>query len=117
MAETEENVEETHKLDILDLTRDDYDSDEEFFFAEYLKELIEADIVVEARFNKLSIDLSDPVKHRYSEIMKTKEKDKTQHLFSEHVYTPDFDIHFNTEYENIFYSRLFAGVRFKWSQP
>jgi len=111
MAEKEEEI--VNGIDIDLTTRADFDSDEEYYFGEFLKELIDYGVILWANKNLLPIQLSSPIKHKFTRVLATKEKEEEQHIHREHVYTPDFNIEFNPKYKDVFYSLFGDGRKFK----
>jgi len=109
--QTPEQGEAPKVIDVFTVTREEVDSQEEWWFVLYLRELIEAGIVERADKNHEPIRLSYKVKHRYQEIKKTKTKSREQHLMEEAFYTPDFNVYFMPDWENVFYHKLNFGMR------
>ena len=99
-------------IDVREATREDVDSNEEWWMVGYLKELIEQGVAEAADKSQIKIPLSYLVKHRYNEIKKTKSKAREQHLFGETIYTPDFNIYWNPEWANVIYMPLMQGERY-----
>jgi hypothetical protein len=87
-------------------------SQEEFFMQEYFKELQEAGFIKEIIYQPEPIILSEKVIVNKIIKLKTKEKVVEKTLINQHVYTPDFEIHFNgsnklhKSINNIFYEEI-----------
>jgi len=98
---------------IQDVTREDLDSDIEWWFVQYLIELYNEGVVLDAEYNTIPMPLSDPVKHRYIEIMKSKQKaGGTRQMLNANSYKPDFNITFNPQWKDLIYSRFLDGFQF-----
>ena len=85
------------------------DSMEEWYFVCYLKELMEAGVVLDADKNEGPIDLLGKTQHVSTEYMATKTKPTFRHLLHPVHYTPDFNIQWNPEWKDSFFSLLNAG--------
>lgn len=99
-------------IDVREATREDVDSNEEWWMVGYLNELIEQGVVEAADKSNIRIPLSYKVRHKYTEIKKTKTKAREMHLFKETAYTPDFNIYWNPEWVNVIYMPLMQGERY-----
>lgn len=93
------------------------DSMEEYYFACYLRELIEIGVATDADKNLRSIDLFDERQHISTEIMKTKTKFSPKHLFQGHSYTPDFNIMWEPKYKDVVFSLLNSGMHLSKHRP
>ena len=69
-----------------------YDSPEEAYVSWYLDELVEADYVLDYQAQPKSFTLSPKRTFKWTEKLKTKEKDRVSTLLQEHVYTADFSV-------------------------
>lgn len=87
-----------------------FDSEEEYFFWAYCKELEERGFIEFFYKNNDSIVLTEPllIKYKQSISLKTKIKEieKEQKILSSSSYTPDFNIDWNPKSEKIFYQLL-----------
>lgn len=113
----EETVEEevfvSKNIPLEKITRDDCDSDEEWYFTCYLRELKENGVIEDADKNLEELELLErPITHLTTKYMKTKEKPEVQHLMGTYVYTPDFNINWNRDWRNIFYSMFNRGKQY-----
>jgi len=114
----EENVFTTNEKDERVIDKEGtLDSWEEWWFVCYLKELKEAGVILDADKNTEPLDLSNPVRHSYTKMMKTKTKAMVQHLMNPHTYTHDFNIKWNHEWQNKIFSIINSGKQFGKTKP
>lgn len=72
-----------------------YDSEHEYWFELYLRELFQKGIILKYRYQPKSLLLLEPVKTTYLQVMKTKTKLMESHLLAHVTYTMDFSIIWN----------------------
>ena len=116
----EETIEEVEIINISleDITRDHCDSDEEWWFTCYLREMKEHGLIEDADKNLTELELLErEITHLTTRFMKTKQKPELQHLMGKYVYTPDFNIKWNREWRNVMYSMLNRGKQFTKDKP
>jgi hypothetical protein len=87
-------------------------SENEKYFKWWLDELFEAGIIKGYEIQPDSFLLSHPAKYNYEKQIKTKVNMLKGHLFSKHIYTPDFKIIW-VEHNNAFCNQLFSGCNYK----
>lgn len=87
-----------------------FDSTEEYYFNSYLTELFDAGFIDDYKAHPFSINLTEGLVNRYEEqkSLKTKIKSlfKSQIILRPSVYTPDFNIIWNSKAEGLFYTLL-----------
>lgn len=111
VGQGEPQGEAPNTIDVIGITREQVESDEEWWFAMWCQEALKAGLLEVAEKNLNPIQLSFPVRHQYKEIKKTKKKAREMSLFNDTVYTNDFNLYFNPEWENVFYMKLMFGER------
>lgn len=79
-----------------------HESDEEYFFAAWCKELLEAGILLEA-YRPEPIELNAPYNFNYQLQLTKKNVIKQFPLVKKSSYKPDMFLHFNPDWEGIFY--------------
>jgi len=77
------------------------DSNEELYFTWWLDELVKAGYIHDYQRSNTYM-LFPPFDREYIKIGKKNSKFETQSVFQDHVYTPDFDIHFTSKAHGIF---------------
>lgn len=89
--------------------KQDIASDEEEAFSWLCEELVEAGYL--NNFGKCkTYELIPKVENHYTEQLKTKTKDKIQTIENNHVYTPDFELHWNEKAKDIFIQTCVLGT-------
>lgn len=76
---------------------------EEDYFQWYLDELIDAGYVRSFKYQPKPFRLFKGASVQWLEVLKTKTKERTQPLLSEHVYQADFILYWNDSAEMLFY--------------
>jgi hypothetical protein len=82
---------------------EEYKSDEELYFAAWIDELKECNIVLDSFYEKIKFDLSGPIRYPILKTLKTKQKIETYSLMDGHYYTCDFAVKWNPEYKEILF--------------
>jgi hypothetical protein len=93
-----------------------YNSNEELYFSWYLEDLIKYNIVTRYMYESNSFLLSPAKKYTYNKRLVTKLKSVELHLMDEHIYTPDFLVEWNEDYNGIFY-RDIDGLNYTTKPP
>lgn len=94
---------------------DQYESDEERYFAAWLDELVAAGFVDSYLVHPFSYEITEKLINKYNQVVKLKTKtrieQKEQVLLTGSVYTPDFMILWNDSAYKIFYDLLGCGTK------
>ena len=85
------------------------ESMEEWYLTCYIKEFMEAGVILDADKNVTKIELSEKITHASTEYMKTKTKLKFRHIFNVAGYTPDFNIQWNPKWKDVIFSLFNSG--------
>ena len=85
------------------MERSQVQSNEELYFSWYCDELQERGIIKRYLYATNTFKLSESKQYTYTKKLITKVKTLQGHLLDEHVYTPDFIVEWNTNYDGIFY--------------
>lgn len=97
------------------MNREQFDTDDEYFFALYLQELKEAKYIAYWKHEPYHLELTDGLKNMYDKktILKTKTKleRKEQIILAPSVYTPDFHIVWEKISYNVFNQSLFHNTK------
>jgi len=111
---TKENVFTTDEKGktIIDKKNGVLDSWEEWWFVCYLKELKEAGVLLDADKNAEPLGLSSPIRHNFTKMMKTKTKAMVRHLANPFTYEHDFNIKWNVEWIDKFYTVINVGKQY-----
>ena len=80
-----------------------YESQEEWYFSWFLNDLKEKGIILKYSYEPQKFILSPARYYPIKRIFKTKEKTDQLSLIQEHVYTPDFLVQWNKQWQNKFY--------------
>jgi len=80
-----------------------YKSQEELYFQWMLDDLVKNNIITRYMYESNTFKLSDAHKYVYNKKLVTKLKPTELSLLDEHVYTPDFLIEWNSDFNGIFY--------------
>lgn len=85
------------------MSREDVESDGEWYYSWYLDELKEIGIINRYLYESNTFTLSKAKTYPIKRVMKTKVKIDQLSLLQEHVYSPDFLIEWNEKYLNKFF--------------
>jgi hypothetical protein len=88
----------------------EFDSEEERLFYLYIEELKDTGYVKDYTFHTESFNLSDVIKYDWKKKLKTKVKEMQSTLLREHVYTPDYCIHWEDKAHGVFFYDIYDGV-------
>lgn len=93
------------------LTRNNFDSDEEYFFYHWLKEAEQNDLVSNIKYQPAKYPLCDRASIPVEKKLKTKTKIVDKFLFHPHVYTPDFSFCPAEAIRQLFIATAFIGSK------
>lgn len=85
---------------------DKYKSREEWYFSLWLDDLKELGIVKRYLYESNTFTLSEAKRYKQLKILITKTKIIEKSLMDSHVYTPDFLVEWNKDYDGIFYRTI-----------
>ena len=88
------------------------DSWEEWWFVCYLNELKAAGVIIDADKNTEPLDLSTPIRHTFTKVMKTKTKSMVRHLANPITYEHDFNIKWHYEWKDKFFTVINSGKEY-----
>jgi len=92
------------------MRREDFDSDEEFYFSWYCEELVENGYAFSWGIEKNTFNLTNGLSISYIKEMKRVEnKQMKQVILKPSEYTPDFTINWNEKALGVFTSKLYSG--------
>ena len=95
----------------------EFDSDEEMYFSWWLEELKELGYINKIEYQPEAFSLSSSIWVDYIEHMKTKDKYVTEEVLKGHIYTCDFYVEWNSDFDksNKVSTSLTSGIRKKKS--
>ncbi|KKN88730.1 hypothetical protein LCGC14_0246210 [marine sediment metagenome] len=97
------------------IPRNRFDSDEEWYFSWYLDDLKEAGFISDYQYPGKTFALSEKVRKKYDEVLKTKIKRVDRELLRSHTYTCDFLIWWESRaYKTLFTTLKIVDSRYKY---
>lgn len=90
------------------LTRDDFDSWDEYHFYLWILDGKELGLIKEAKFYPKAFELSDIITYNKEMVLKTKTKIVKKKLLAPHVYTADAIVRFDILFKTLFPSTAFV---------